>query len=458
MKILLLNPPPVDNIRYTREGRCQEKEDVLGSVKPPLTLLYIASIARKSDNEVVFLDANIKRHACKETQESIGRYNPDLIFISTSTQTIDFDFKAIPSDTNAQIIVIGSIAKALPEYAFSKHPKIKAIVDGDPEYVAMRIVEEKGFKNIDGIIIREKDRITRIPQKSELDLNDLPVPAWDMLDFNQYLLPTNGKSYAMIEISRGCPYNCNFCVTGMVHGKKVRYKNPKAVIEEVKQLKTNHGITNFYFLADSPFSDKRQITGFLKSLIAADLGISWMSNARLDTIDEETGSLLRQSGCWLLAVGIESGLDHVRNATDKNLKLEDIKKGLSILRKNKVKTLGFYMLGIVNESKESVNSTIELALQLDSEFANFYPAVPYPGTEFFSYCMKNGYLTSQDFSRYDYSDFVIDYGNGVNRNFIMAKKKEAYLRFYLRPKKLLELAAMMPIGSLLSCGIRITRR
>jgi len=231
MKILLLNPPPVDNIRYTREGRCQEKEDVLGSVKPPLTLLYIASIARKSDNEVVFLDANIKRHACKETQESIGRYNPDLIFISTSTQTIDFDFKAIPSDTNAQIIVIGSIAKALPEYAFSKHPKIKAIVDGDPEYVAMRIVEEKGFKNIDGIIIREKDRITRIPQKSELDLNDLPVPAWDMLDFNQYLLPTNGKSYAMIEISRGCPYNCNFCVTGMVHGKKVRYKNPKAVIE-----------------------------------------------------------------------------------------------------------------------------------------------------------------------------------------------------------------------------------
>ncbi|MFH0737509.1 MAG: radical SAM protein [Candidatus Micrarchaeota archaeon] len=454
MKVMLINPPPVDGIRYSREGRCQEKESVLGAVKPPLTLLYIASLAREAGHEIVLVDANTKRLDAKKTSALVLAYSPDVIFITTSTSTVDADFDCLPPGYGGAVFVIGAIAKSIPGYVFAKHPAIKGIVIGDPE-AATEDILKGNLASPGGVLIREGGRMKAVQQKSETDIDNIPIPAWDLVDFKDYLLPNNGKPYAIVEISRGCPHNCNFCVTGLVHGKRIRSKNPERLIREVSAIKERYCIMDFYFLADSPFSDKKQIRLILEALISARLGIKWMSNARLDTIDEDIGRLLASSGCWMLAVGIESGSDMVRDAMDKKMASSDIKKGLSILKKNGIKTLGFFIFGAWGETKETISDTMRLSLQLDVTFANFYPAIPYPGTAFYALCKKGGFLTSSDLSRYDYSDFVIDYRNGVDRAFVLSKKKEAYLRFYLRPAKLMELAASMNPISIARCGIGV---
>lgn len=458
MKVAFVNPPPVAGIRYTREGRCQEKESILGSIKPPLTLLIIAAIARSFNHDIIFLDANAKRWSAGKTAAAISSVNPDLIFISTSTPTVDYDFDCIPPGFCGRIIVISAFAQSLPDYVFAKHRRIYAIAIGDPEYASTMVLDpQKSGGKIKGVIFREGNRLVTVPQSSPLDLSTLPVPAWDLLDFQEYRLPNNGEKFAMIEISRGCPYNCNFCVTGLVHGKRVRSRPIDSIIREARDLKEKFGIRHFYFLADTPFSDKKHIKSFLGALAESQLNIRWMSNARIDTIDEEIGNCLKSSGCWLLAIGVESGSDAVRGQMDKKLRTGDIEKGLSILRKNGIKTLSFFILGAMGETPASMSDTIRFSLGLDTTFANFYPAVPYPGTPFYSYCKSNGYLVSEDYSRYQYSDFVIDYQNGVTRDLVLSKRKEAYLRFYLRPGKLLETLLSMNLLSAFRCGIGILR-
>jgi len=172
---------------------------------------------------------------------------------------------------------------------------------------------------------------------------------------------------------------------------------------------------------------------FCDELIARDLGVQWFANARADNlVDLEFVKRLKRSGCWMLSMGIESESDAVRKDMMKRLESQKIQLAFRNLREAGVKSFAFFIYGYPGETPESMEQTTKYAVELDADFANFYPAVPYPGTALFAKAKRDGMLTTEEWSKMEYAYYVLE-GNGLNEQVVMEALKRARRRFFLRP-------------------------
>jgi anaerobic magnesium-protoporphyrin IX monomethyl ester cyclase len=443
LRVLLLNPPPVKGIRFTRESRCQEQESILGTVKPPLTLAILASILRNEGFEIKLIDATIERLSVEKIQArlSADEFCPEIIVFPTTTPTIDEDMQCaqrLCALYPARLVTFGPHTSALPERTLREYPLLDAVLIGEPEAsISAYCREEAGEagRAVDGIFDRARLALGEpaIPGRVK-NMNKLPYPAWDLLPVDQYRIPFTNEPYLMVEISRGCPPACDFCVVPITHGKSFRSRNAVAVVDEIEQEVKTLGIRNFYLWADTVTMRKSFLVEFCQELARRNLDISWMGNSRIDTLDSlELVQQLKASGCWLLSFGVELADDDIRSGLSKNFSRERILKVFGWLKEAKILSLGFFIIGYLGETLDSMEQTIRLALETDPDFAAFYPAVPYPGTPFFDECERQGWIGTYDWSRYQYSDYVIS-NHVLTYNNVMGIKKKAYRSFYLRPK------------------------
>jgi anaerobic magnesium-protoporphyrin IX monomethyl ester cyclase len=166
---------------------------------------------------------------------------------------------------------------------------------------------------------------------------------------------------------------------------------------------------------------------FCEELIARKLPVQWLSNARADNLgDPAFVKRLRQAGCWMLALGIETESEETRKDMMKRL------EGQKNMRTAGIRSFGFFILGYPGDTPASLDRTIDYAIDLDPDFANFYPAVPYPGTELYAKAKRDGLLVSDDWSRMEYSYYLLR-GNGLNQAVVLGAINRAKRRFYLRP-------------------------
>ena len=173
---------------------------------------------------------------------------------------------------------------------------------------------------------------------------------------------------------------------------------------------------------------------FCDELIARKLDIRWFGNARADNLtDLNFVKRLRASGCWMLAMGIESASDETRKDMVKKLEEKKIELAFKHLRQTGIKSFAFFIFGYPGESVKTMEQTTEYAISLDPDFANFYPAVPYPGTALYDKSVKEGLLVREDWSRMEYSYYLLQ-GNGLNEEVVMSAINRAKRRFFLRPK------------------------
>ncbi len=262
---------------------------------------------------------------------------------------------------------------------------------------------------------------------------EMPTPAWDLLPLEHYRLPLVNRPYVLIETSRGCPYTCDFCVVPLHHGNKFRERPPSVLVDEIERAKREHGIEYFYLWGDTVTLNAKTFSRFCDELIARDLGIQWFANARADNlVDLEFVKRLKRSGCWMLSMGIESDSDAVRKDMMKRLERQKILLAFRNLREAGVKSFAFFIYGYPGETPESMEQTTSFAVELDADFANFYPAVPYPGTELYTKVKRDGMLTTEDWTKMEYSYYVLE-GNGLNEQVVMDALKRARRRFFLRP-------------------------
>ncbi|RPI09261.1 MAG: radical SAM protein, partial [Actinobacteria bacterium] len=265
---------------------------------------------------------------------------------------------------------------------------------------------------------------------------EMPPPAWDLLPLDRYRLPLVNRPYVLIETSRGCPYSCDFCVVPLHHGHKFRERPASVLVDEIARARREHGIEYFYLWGDTVTLNAKTFSQFCEELIARDLRVRWFANARADNlVDLEFVKRLKRSGCWMLSMGIESESDAVRKNMMKRLERQKIQLAFRNLREAGIKSFAFFIYGYPGETPESMEQTTRYAVELDADFANFYPAVPYPGTELFAKAKRDGLLTTEDWTKMEYSYYVLE-GNGLNEQLVMDALKRARRRFFLRPSYL----------------------
>ena len=442
-RTLLINPPLLGGIAFTRQGRCQEREEVLGTTKPPYTLALLASLLRQRGCDVRLIDQTAERISTTQVVARLAehRFHPTLIVFCSTTPTLDADaaeMARLKHQFGAPLVCFGPHASGAPQPSMERAPDVDAMVVGEPEDAILAIAALESLAAVDSDTIpsltyrRNGSIVAHRSRGSYAGFDSMPIPAWDLLSLDRYMLPLVGKPYVLVETSRGCPYSCDFCIVPLHQGHKFRERSASTLVDEIERGKKDLGIDYFYLWADTATLNVKTFGAFCDELIARDLKIRWFGNARADNLgDPDFVAKLRRSGCWMLAMGIESASDDIRQDMLKKLDRQKIHTAFVNLRSVGIKSFAFFIYGYPGDTVDSMEQTTRYALELDPDFANFYPAVPYPGTDLYEKVKREGLLPDEDWTRMEYSYYLLS-GGGLDERVVMEAIRRAKRRFFLR--------------------------
>ena len=436
-RVLLIYPPsPVIN----REDRCQQptKELLVIPPLPPTDLMYLASIAESCGFEAIIRDYSQGGNFEADLKE----FQPNYLVANIATPTFKSDMMAVQ---HAKEIVpsICTIVKGAPFLTYNtniiyENPFIDYVIMGEAELTLKDILDGVPDNEILGICYRENFQPVKNDKRPFIDnLDILPFPARHLVDNSIYRRPDNGKVQAVIKVARGCPFHCFFCLATPVSGTKVRTRSPENIVAELKECVEKYNIKNFLFWSDIFNFDREWTLELCQKIIESGLKITWSSNTRADTMDDEMAKMMYKSGCRLVSIGVESGSQKMLDNIGKKITLDDIRNTVKILKKNKIKIYNYFVIGLPWETEETVEETIKFAIELDSNFISFYTATPLPGTKYFAYAMMNKLVEGNLDFRSAYYEPVVR-SEHLSKERIFELHKQAVKRFYLRPKFILK--------------------
>src|SRR5262245_32529192 len=259
-RTLLVNPPLIGGIAFTRQGRCQEREEVLGTTKPPYTLALVAALLRERGSDVRLVDLTATQTSIDELIVKLDseQFHPTLILFPSTTPTVDADNTAmarLKARYQAPWSSFGPHASTTPAEALTRATDVDGLFVGEPEdgIVALAALESMDrLEEIPTLTFRRGNDI--VPHRAHGQYSGFlqtPFPAWDLLDLKAYRLPLVDQPYVLIDTSRGCAYSCDFCVAPIHQGHKFREKSAKALVDEIERGYRELGLTFFYLWADT---------------------------------------------------------------------------------------------------------------------------------------------------------------------------------------------------------------
>ncbi len=447
-----------------REDRCQQEVQDLLVIPPlpPTDLLYLAAIAEECGFEAIIRDYSLGG----DLTEDLRKYSPHYLVANISTPLFKSDMEAVSKakDILPDIITIVKGAPFLTynENVIYENPYIDYVIVGEPELTLKEILQGVPNSDILGICYKENFQgIKNEERPFNNNLDSLPFPARHLIDNSIYTRPDNGKVQAVIKVSRGCPYHCFFCLATPVSGEKVRTRSAENIIAEIRECIEKYDIKNFLFWSDIFNFDRKWTINLCEKIIESGLKFTWSANTRANTMDEELAEIMYKAGCRLVSIGVESGSQEILDKIGKKITLDEVRKTVKILKKNKIKIYNYFVIGLPWETEKTVEETVKFAIELNSNFISFYTAVPLPGTRFFAYAMMNGLIEGNlDFEKAYYQPSVRTHELSKERVFELHKL--AVKRFYLRPmfilKTLLGLRSFTEVKNYFSAGINLLKR
>jgi len=421
-------------------------------IQPSLGLGYLATSIRKS-HDVKILDCIKDGITIDRLGGVIKSYNPDLLGLQFYTFDNKFIKEALSLTkrirSGIKTVVGGPHPSALPDDTFaSLDGSLDYLFRGESEAGFPRLLDclDKGsrdFSGVPGLTWIENGKIRSNPVIFVEDLDSLGPPAWDLINPQTYPESQHGAFFqnfpiAPIMVTRGCPYPCTFCAGGVVSGKKIRKRSIEGVLNEIRYLKSDFGIREFHIIDDNFTMDASYAKEFLKELKSLNLDMSWAvpNGVRMETLDEEMLRLMKETGLYIISLGIESGSDRILRLMKKGTTTARIRDRVRMIRASGIDIAGFFILGFPGETAESVKDTIKFATELDLVRANFFTYLPFPGSESYQELKSAGELKSVDWDRFYFmnASYVPE---GMTRKELKRLQRLAFSKFYLRPSIIL---------------------
>jgi radical SAM superfamily enzyme YgiQ (UPF0313 family) len=446
MKLFFVNPPTIDGEKYIREGRCMQSVDSWAAIWPPLTLAILASIGKKY-GEVRMIDCNVESPTSEETLKEIVNFHPDIVVVNATFPSIDSDalFAKLVKDacTNAIVLGFGVFFTLLEETALLDTKGYDVAIVGEPEETFDEFCANFQHKGkvapLKGLMWREGREIKKgDPRPFIKDLDTIPIAARDLLKNERYTLPHNGHCFTLVNVARGCPYPCIFCIANIYYGKKLRHHSIGYVINEIETCITHHGIKDFLFWEEIFTLDKAFGIALCDEIMRRGLNISWATTTRADQVNEEILTKMKDAGCELLGLGMESCSQKILDNAQKHETVDQIKKAVELCKKVSMPTMGHFIFGLPGETEETAQETIKYITTSGIDYMQCYCAVPYPKTPLGEMAKQQGWLVAKRWSDYDFGGrSVMDTGT-VSPDDIDRYRNTAFRRFYLRPRFILK--------------------
>jgi len=428
----------------------------------PLGLGYLAAVLREGGHEVMIFDAAIEDVGVDyylDRAEEEGRpYG--MIGITATTPLINDAWEMAQLGKQRGLITVlgGPHLTIMP--LESLQPPHTAYVDyvfkGEAEYSFLELINtlEAGHEPglIPGINFRRGEELIVSPESPMIpDLDALPFPAHDLFKIERYTnlqpltdgLDLHARSFTILT-SRGCPYKCTFC-SKPVTGDTWRARSVESIVAEWRWLVKGLGATEIGMTDDIWNLKLPRAKELCRRLVEEGLNtVPWVTvhGMKVNHTDLELFQLMKAAGCKRVGFGVENGDEHMlRNVIRKGQTLDQVREAFANAKAAGLQTMGFFIFGMPGDNEETMEKTIQLALELDPQLANFMLAAPFPGTVMYDMIKEGGEVFADK-----WEDFAIHEQKArftMNENYdsdlVIKKWREAYRRFYLyRPERVLE--------------------
>ena len=435
LKVLLINPP---SGAYIRDDRCQVPvRGLTSSLRMPLDLAYMATGFLKYDWQVKIGDYQAYANGLARFEKDLKEFQPDYLIVSVTTPTLLNDMaicqQARQLRPDLKIVVKGAHITAKAEEVLTEFSVLDVAIVNEYEKVTRKLAQGLPLPQIPGIVYREDGQIiVNPPAKLTLDLDELGIPARQLIDNALYTRPDTGELQTSILTSRGCRNRCSFCLVSFLSGSHVASRTSGSVIQEIEQCLGQFKISNFYFRADTFTWDREWVIELCEKIIKLKLAIQWVCNSRVDTIDLELAQIMKQAGCWMIGFGIESGQQQILNQVAKNINSEQIEKAVQACKQAGLKTYLFYILNLPGENLNSLEQTLKLNQKLRPDFAEFHLAYPFPGTKLYDMVIREGLIDDQELYNTDVFNFYLPNPN-LTIDQLKSFRRKAIMQMYLNP-------------------------
>jgi radical SAM superfamily enzyme YgiQ (UPF0313 family) len=386
-EIVLVNPP------YERIAPGYEFVRHVTNRAPSLGLLHLAAMVREHGYGVSIVESDVEGLDEQAVIERIVAAAPRYVGITLFTVGVWSASliargvrKALPEVT---VIVGGPHVSSMGRETLERFEEFDLAVNGEGEWALIELLQalEGGaaLDGISGLLWRDgatvRENASRpIPK----DLDDLPLPAWDLLPGFPEAYPPAIYDYprgpvATIAASRGCPFHCKFCDTS-TFGARLRAYSPARVVEMIQYLHERWGVRHIMFVDDLFLASRIRVTEFCERLLASGLKITWTCTARVDTVKPAVLALMKKAGCWEISFGLETGSNELLIAMDKAARVERSEEAVAWTHAAGIRTKGLFMLGYPGENAETIEATRDFVRRIPMDMMNLTKFTPYPGS------------------------------------------------------------------------------
>lgn len=459
MKVLLINPPTTTDV---------ETAKVIGLKAPPLGLAYLAAVLEREGYDVKILDSPVLDHSFEDVKREVKKLDPDLVGVTSTTPTIYDAMKTVKTvkeaKDNAFTIMGGAHPTFMPRETLLECPDLDAVAIGEGEITLLELVRALGsgssLGGVRGIAFKRGREVVFTPPRPPIEnLDSLPFPARHLLPMDKYMVFGKRTFIANVMSSRGCPYNCIFCSSSLMFGKKYRARSPSNVADEVEELVNKYKVKHIEFADDNFTFDQRRAINIAKEFLKRGLDVVWACGARVDNISRELLYWLKKAGCYMIYVGVESGVQRVLNILRKGIKIDQVVRAVKMIKEFGIEVTGSFIIGAPGETRKDVKETVKFAKKLDIDFAQFTVMTPYPGTHIYDYAKREGLLLTNDWSKYTTIRPVMR-TKDLSAEELERLVAEAYRSFYLRLSFLCKqiMRRRLPLVSLVLKNYLLTSR
>ena len=437
-------------------------------VAPCLGLGYLASALKKNGHDVLILDGLREKIEYNPSEwdivgvSAMSTYFPECI--EEVKKAKSYGLKTIIGgphiicdpiqsliDSGADYAAIGEGERTMTQLAAGLPP---AQVDGLAYWDHGKVVQSKQSDAMIGdtesgattFLMKENMytlQVGKLKRDFQLNIDDFGRPDWSSIDPRTYPVAPHGMiahahPIAPIITTRGCPYSCTYCSAPITAGKRMRYRDPKNVVDEIEMLVNDFGVKEIQIEDDNFTLKRKHCINICEEILKRGINVLWSlpNGVRIDKLDKEMLLLMKKAGCVSMALGIESANQRILDMIKKELNQEIVKKVVQDVADVGIETVGFFMIGFPTETKQEIENTINFALELPLTRAIFAKVTPLPGTELFDLWEEKYSETGKvDWKTFNYYQFDADWAD-CSFEEIAKLQTRATLRFYLRPKQL----------------------
>jgi anaerobic magnesium-protoporphyrin IX monomethyl ester cyclase len=423
MKVLLVNPPSLSVF------------NTFGLSLPPIGLLYVAASLEQAGHEVVVKDLAADGGYLDDAD--IRR--ADVVGISADTTRAG---KALAiarrvAAIGRPVVMGGPHPQFMPEDIFAAGC-VDYIVKGEGEIVFRNLLtalqNSDSAEAVEGLIIKDGRHLIETPAADPIDVETLPFPARHLVDLHRYRASMADRPITPVVSSRGCPGACHFCSSSSFFGRGWRYRSAESVLAEIDEVYNCYGFRAVCFMDDNFTLAPPRVEQIADGIIERGYDLKWWNLSRVDTIVKNPAMVAKMAaaGSTTVYLGIESGNEETLNSLGKNIKATDVTRAVEILRENGVESYGSYIIGNLNESAADVEETIDLAVRLNTNIAQFSILTPYPGTRLYEQIKDRIFCRRWKF--YDGLHIVFRHPL-INRHYLQFLLIKAFVKFYRRSQE-----------------------